>query len=112
MGFGGPLNIKFKILLYEKSVLGLHDGVGWRQRQNVRWISHNTLHMFRDVTHMFRDVTHMFFGVRWICLELFFSVTHMFRASVEPYTCGDTHEFQIWRPQRDLDAHLLHEKIV
>ena len=36
LGFGGPLNIKFKILLYEKSVLGLHDEDGWLHRRVPR----------------------------------------------------------------------------
>ena len=64
LGFGGPLNIKFKILLYEKSVLGLHDGAGWRVPRCPLDRFRTVTHMFRDVTHMFRNVTHMFFGVR------------------------------------------------
>ena len=71
MGFGGPLNIKFKILLYEKSVLGLHDEDGWLHRMSSNLLrccstllrfefhSNRPLDQFRTVTHVLRRHTHV-----------------------------------------------------
>jgi len=121
LGFGGPLNIKFKILLYEKSVPGLHDEAGWlltysrlprcsdsNSNSSVRSVI-TTCYTCSSLSHTCSAMSHTCSAMSHTCsacqLDQFRTVTHMFRAAIHM-----KFKFQILRAQSDLDAHLLREK--
>ena len=114
LGFGGHsiLNSKFyytknQYLDFTMRMAGyigvFHAAGAIRIRIRIRPLDH-----FRTVTHVLQNCHTCSSASQTGSarqLDQFRTVTHMFRAAIHM-----KFKFQIWRAQRDLDAHLLREK--